>query len=253
MINKSEFLKPIAHRGLHNEKEGLIENSSGAFIAAINKGYGIECDVRPIQEGLPVLFHDKTLDRLIGTQELLANLSNSDLKKVRYRTGGEKILTLKEFLAIVSGRVPILVEVKSDWRLPNIKFLSEIARLSLEYIGPLALMSFDPDIMTVLRELAVEIPRGIVSGGVYDPEGKIWADENFDTTRIPSLVDLVEINSIDLSFYACEVHSLPNNERLRYLHEIKGIPIFAWTVRTLEELAISNAFADAPIFEGFEP
>lgn len=253
MFNKSEFLKPIAHRGLHNETKGLVENSTAAFLAAIHKGYGIECDVRSIQEGLPVLFHDKTLERLVGTGELLANLTNADLKKVCYKTGGEKILTLKEFLDIVSGRVPILVEIKSEWRLPNIKFLSEIARLCLEYKGPLALMSFDPDIMTVLRELAVDIPRGIVSGGTHDPEGKIWGEENCDAKRLPSLADLEARHSIDPSFYAYDVHSLADNENVRRLREDKGIPIFAWTVRTLEELAISSVYADAPIFEGFEP
>ena len=253
MLNRSVFLKPIAHRGLHSEIKGLVENSSGAFIAAINKGYGIECDVRPIQNGYPVIFHDKTLERLVGTEQLLSTLTTSDLQKVQYKTGGETILTYKDFLAIVSGRVPVLAEIKSDWRTPDIKFLSEIARLSLDYQGPLAFMSFDPDIVTVLRELATEIPRGIVSGGAHDPEEGIWSEDNLDTERIKSLANLEENYGIDPSFYAYEVHSLANNLNLRFLREVKQIPIFAWTIRNFQELEISNTFADAPIFEGFEP
>lgn len=253
MLNKSKFLTPIAHRGLHDESKGLVENSRGSFLAAINKGYGIECDVRPIQEGFPVIFHDTTLERLVGRKEFLQNLSFTDLKNVRYRTGGEKILTLEEFLTIISGRVPVLVEIKSNWTLPDIKFLSEIARLCLEYQGPIALMSFDPDIMTVVRELAVEIPRGIVCGDTNGSESSIYGEDSIECVRISSTANLVQSQSIDPSFYAYEVHSLSKDLTVRSLREDKGIPIFAWTVRTMDELAISNAFADAPIFEGFEP
>jgi hypothetical protein len=32
-----------------------------------------------------------------------------------------------------------------------------------------------------------------------------------------------------------------------------GFPLFTWTVRTPEDRAIAAAWADAPIFEGFEP
>ena len=47
MRDRSAFLKPIAHRGLHDAAKGVVENTVAAFEAAIAKGYGIECDVRP--------------------------------------------------------------------------------------------------------------------------------------------------------------------------------------------------------------
>ena len=47
MRDRSAFLKPIAHRGLHDAAKGIIENTVPAFEAAIARGYGIECDVRP--------------------------------------------------------------------------------------------------------------------------------------------------------------------------------------------------------------
>ena len=55
------FLKPIAHRGLHDPAR--IENSAAAFEAAIAHGYGIECDLRPAACGTPMVFHDETLMR----------------------------------------------------------------------------------------------------------------------------------------------------------------------------------------------
>ncbi len=47
MRDRAAFLKPIAHRGLHDAAKGIIENTVPAFEAAMARGYGIECDVRP--------------------------------------------------------------------------------------------------------------------------------------------------------------------------------------------------------------
>ena len=47
MLDRAVFIRPIAHRGLHSARKGIIENTGPAFEAAIAKGYGIECDVRP--------------------------------------------------------------------------------------------------------------------------------------------------------------------------------------------------------------
>ena len=48
---------PLAHRGYHNRAEGRIENSLGAFRAAIAAGYGIEMDVQLSADGVAMVFH----------------------------------------------------------------------------------------------------------------------------------------------------------------------------------------------------
>ncbi len=40
MLDRAAFLRPIAHRGLHDSKRGIIENTAPAFEAALAKGYG---------------------------------------------------------------------------------------------------------------------------------------------------------------------------------------------------------------------
>ena len=37
--------RPIAHRGLHDEAKGIVENSASAIEAAIAKGYAVEVDL----------------------------------------------------------------------------------------------------------------------------------------------------------------------------------------------------------------
>ena len=55
-----------AHRGLHNEAEGIPENSMGAFARAVAEGYGIELDVHLSRDGEAVVFHDDNLRRMCG-------------------------------------------------------------------------------------------------------------------------------------------------------------------------------------------
>ena len=56
--------RPIAHRGLHDEAKGIVENSASAIEASIAKDYAVEVDLQCAAHGVPVVFHDRTLDRL---------------------------------------------------------------------------------------------------------------------------------------------------------------------------------------------
>ena len=58
--------RPIAHRGLHDQAAGIVENSLSAARAAIEAGFAIECDVQLSADGEAMVFHDFTLERLTG-------------------------------------------------------------------------------------------------------------------------------------------------------------------------------------------
>ena len=249
MLDRAQFLRPIAHRGLHDAGTGRIENTAAAFEAAIAQGYGIECDLRPARGGLPVVFHDETIDRVTGGTGRIADMGLGDVRMLRTRAGDSGVLTFEDFLTLVDGRVPLLVEIKSEWDPPDIAFLSEIARRALDYAGDVALMSFDPDVITLIRELATEIPRGIVSGGYKDENGETWWRDRISDERADRLANLLESGPAAPSFYAYHVKSLPTPVT-RYVREVDGLPVFAWTVRTNEERAIAHFNADAAIFEG---
>jgi len=248
MLDRGAFLRPIAHRGLHKAGTGIIENTAAAFQSAIEKGFGIECDVRPARGGLPVVFHDETTDRLMGSAGRIADMGAADVQALRTSVGGHGVLSFEDFLALVDGRVPLLVEIKSEWDPPDIPFLADIARRALDYPGDIALMSFDPDVMTVMRELATEIPRGIVSGGYNDEHGETWWRDRISDARADRLANLLESGPVAPSFYAYHVTSLPTPVT-RYVREVAGLPVFAWTVRTAEDRARAHYHADAPIFE----
>jgi glycerophosphoryl diester phosphodiesterase len=249
MLDRSTFLRPIAHRGLHDAKRGVIENTGPAFEAAIAGGYGIECDIRPAAGGLPVVFHDETLKRLVDGRGTITHVTARDLETLRHRVGGAPILTFAGLLDLVGGRVPLLAEIKSEWHAPDEVFLVEVARLASAYRGAIALMSFDPAIMTIIRSLAPHVPRGMISG-TYAGTG--WWSRKVSRKRGQALANLLESGPVAPDFYAYDVNALPTPVT-EYARTVEGLPLFTWTVRTAKQRRTAGQFADAMIFEGFAP
>src|SRR5690554_1039793 len=104
--------RPLAHRGLHGP--GVPENSLAALRAAIAAGYGVELDLQPSSDGVAMVFHDAALDRMTGRKGRVDGLTAKELGTLRLAGTGETIPTLRAFLDEVAGRVPVLVEIKSQ-------------------------------------------------------------------------------------------------------------------------------------------
>lgn len=249
MLDRATFLRPIAHRGLHDAAQGVIENAAPAFEAAVAGGYGIECDLRPAADGTPFVFHDLELGRLIDHPGRIVDQPPSTLARLSYRDSSARLLGLAALLDLVAGRVPLLVEVKSEWQAPDLLFLSAIARHLSAYKGPAAVMSFDPAVVAALKPQLPHVPRGIVSG-LY--EGGGWWQDVVGPERAYRLSHLIESGPAEPHFFAYHVKSLPTPVT-RCLREGLRIPLFTWTVRTEADLATAQQWADAPIFEGLSP
>ena len=245
MIDTKHLIRPIAHRGLHVKKHGRIENTASAFEAAIAKGFGIECDLQPAQDDAPVIFHDATLGRLTEAKGPVRAMTPTALKRIAMQGTRDRILSLQEFLEVVRGRVPLLLEIKSDWQNGD-AFARTIAPLLKRYNGPCGLMSFDPRRVQPFRELLPGIPCGIVAGGLRkDWHAAPWI-------RRWSVVDLWHNDVLRPDFLAYYVRGLPSASP-SLSKRPHGMPLFTWTVRTPADRAKAERHADAMIFEGFEP
>lgn len=153
---------PLAHRGLHERGRGVIENSRAAIIAAIEAGYGVELDLQLSADGEAMVFHDYELERLTGRPGLVAETRADALGEMTL-TGGEGVPTLGEILGLTAGRAPLLIEIKDQSRaLAAMDGALErrVAQLLGEYHGPVAVMSFNPHSVALMRDFAPQIPRG---------------------------------------------------------------------------------------------
>ncbi len=86
----------FAHRGAHEEAG---ENTGDAFAAAVDLGYRhIETDVQASRDGVAVIFHDDTLDRMTGAAGRIDEHEWCTLARLR-TARGEPLLRLDEALA----------------------------------------------------------------------------------------------------------------------------------------------------------
>jgi glycerophosphoryl diester phosphodiesterase len=247
-LDRATFLRAIAHRGLHDRTKRRIENTAPAFLAAIHGGYGIECDLQAAKDGTPMVFHDDKLERLMGAPGRISHHSPASLARLRYKGQDTHILTFTEFLDLVGGRVPLLVEVKTNSATPLETFLDKVARQARAYKGPIALMSFDLDVVAALTKLAPTIPRGPIFGSHQLPRRWFATPGAAGSATIARLLDRAPAAS---GFLAVDVRMLRAARAWMTRNAIE-VPLFSWTIRTRRERASATRFADAPIFEGYE-
>lgn len=242
----AEFLSiPIAHRGLHSAR--VPENSLAAFRAAIEAGYGIECDVQHIADGTPIVFHDYDLSRMSGIEAFVADCSAEELDKFRLLKTEEKIPTLEQVLREVAGRVPLLIEIKDqDGRLgDNIGDLQDrVAALLETYEGRVAVMSFNPHTMKRFHEVAPQIAGGLVTCA-YDAEE--WP--MLDAESREALAQIPDYVSSGSSFISHDKDDLANPAVAAL--KAQGVPILCWTIRSADEEAQARQVADNVTFEGY--
>lgn len=237
--------RPIAHRGLHGLAPGMVENQPAAFDAAIAGNYAIECDVQPTADGDAVVFHDGTLDRLTTATGRVEALTAAELAKVPFKATGDRMITLSGLFAQVAGRVPLVVEIKSEFD-GRLGLTRRVAELAAGYAGPLALMSFDPAPIAWLKTHAPDLVRGIVAESHY--AGAHWARMPADLRR--DLASLAHFPQTDPHFLSWRVADLPSAATERYRGSL-GRPVICWTVRTEGERSIAAEHADQVTFEGY--
>jgi len=246
------FIRPIAHRGLHNAAQGIIENTTAAFSAAVTADYAIECDLQAARDGTPMVFHDDTIDRLIDGSGTVGRFMPDELRAFRYKNAADRTETMvsfEELLELVGGRVPLLVEIKNGWQPPHPRFMEQVIVPAKAYKGAIALQGYDPGVIHRVRLLAPDIPRGIVSRNFC---GDGWWATRLSYWQKHCLSHLLHTPCVKPDFISYHLHDLPALMPL-IARKVFKLPVFAWTVGTASDHAAAAKWADAPIFEGFRP
>ncbi len=239
--------RPVAHRGLHDRARGIIENMPGAARAAIDGDFAIECDIQLTADGEAMVHHDDALGRLAEGSGALLGLTSHALKAVTFRDTPERMMSLGDLCALVGGRVPILVELKSHFD-GDRKLVRRMAEVLASYAGPVAAMSFDPDQVKALRETVPELPRGIVAQRLYSEAD--WPEATMAQRK--GMLHLKHAFHTRPHFVAYWVNDLPAPAPWIARH-VFGLPLLTWTVRTPQQRERAIRYADQMIFEGFRP
>ena len=137
------------------------------------------------------------------------------------------IPTLEGLFHLVSGQVPLLLEVKTNDDIP--RWAPALARALASYRGPFGIMSFDPQIPRMLKKTLPDVRRGLVIGADLSPFRRRLAL----SLASPQFV-AVDRAALDQSWV----------ESLRRL-----MPIYSWTIQTADQRRQANVQADALIWE----
>lgn len=235
-----EFLSRdlIAHRGYHNNKKGIPENSVLAFKKAIDNNYLIELDVRLTKDQKLVVFHDDNLKRVCGVNKRVKDLTYRELLKYNLFNTTLKVPLFSDVIKLVNGRVPILIETKYHNRYGVLEkiLINELSN----YKGLYAIQSFYPMSLLWLKRNTKDIPIGLLSSNFKN-----------DLNRLKSIIGKTLI--LDLffktDFISYDVKGLPNNY-LSYKRDKKKIVI--WTIKNKKDYDLARQYTDSLICENFD-
>jgi len=228
---------PIAHRGLWSQE--LPENSLAAFEAAIKSGFAIELDVRLLDDGTVVVFHDDSLARMTGKDGYVSALTKDSLSSYALQGTDNTIPTLSEALTLIDGKVPVLIEVKNAGKVGKLE--QAVIDLLSSYEGDVAVQSFNPHSLGYFAGNAPHILRGQLASYFRHNKEISW----FKRAALKRL----KLNNISKpDFIGYNHKDLPN----KYV-KAAGLPTLAWTVRSNAEFEAVVHNCDNVIFEKFIP
>jgi glycerophosphoryl diester phosphodiesterase len=239
--------RPVAHRGLHDAGRGIIENMPSAAQAAVSGNFTIECDIQLTADGEAMVHHDDGLGRVTEGSGALLGKTAAELRAVKFKNTSERMMSLGDLCALVNGRVPLVIEVKSHFD-GDRKLVARMAQVLASYSGPAAGMSFDPDQVLALRERMPGLARGIIAEREYTAAD--WPEATPEQRR--DMLHLRHAFRTRPHFVAYWIDELPAPVPW-IARNIFGLPLLTWTVRTPEQRERAARHADQIIFEGFRP
>ncbi len=242
--------RPVAHRGLHDYKNGIIENSISAFDEAIANNYAIECDLQLSLDEVPVVFHDETLNRVTGQPGKIAEMNASDILKIPLSNSknNDRIQSFEQFLRQIDSRVALAIEIKPQNNKQRNEILAKMAVKCLaNYSGPLAFISFAPDLLQGVKKYGFTGPIGII---VSDFNSEL-AKSHLSPIKRFILRNMLHYPKTKFDFVDVD-HKALNLLSVRLFRKLR-FPIAAWTVTTQEEADEALKYCDQIAFESFIP
>jgi glycerophosphoryl diester phosphodiesterase len=191
------------------------ENTLAGIAAALKLGVdAIEIDVHRSRDGVPVLLHDRTLDRTtdgVGavTEQTIEQIKRLDAGARSFdgRFSGEQIPTLAEALDLTRHACLLVIEIKQEG------IEEEVASVvrRMEAAGASMIWSFHPE--------SVRAARAAMPGV---PAAQLWAG------RSGSVAELFD-GAVLRGAQAVSVHYSAVNQALVHAARLRGLSVYTWT------------------------
>ena len=169
----------IAHRGASRD---CPENTIAAFDEALRRRCdAIELDLQLTRDGIPVVYHDRTLHKISNRRHRVATRTLAQLRELDAgawfgpRFAGQRVSTLAEVLARYSRRTRLLLELKLRASQPNrlrlARSVTETVR-DADATERVHILCFDPELLDEASRAVPEV-RTVLNVGRMIPRGSI--------------------------------------------------------------------------------
>ena len=210
----------VAHRGY---SAVAPENTLPAFAAAVRGGATlVEFDVRTTLDDVPVVIHDRTVDRTTSGSGHVWDLSYSEVAALDAGSwfspayAGVGVPTLDATLELLAAPGPdLLLEIKRPATLAQVKTIMAMVD-SYGLLDRTIVQSFDPEVVRLAREVAPSVRRGLLR-------------LRFDAETLP-LVDELEVAYCNPSI----ADVLGDPETVAELTS-RGVDVLPWTANDMAE------------------
>lgn len=246
MINRADRTsllgKHYAHRGLFDNNSDAPENSLAAFQKAVDAGYGIELDVQLSKDEKLVIFHDASLKRMCGINGKVWDYTLEELQKMTLLNSKETIPTFEEFLEIVDGKVPFILEFKLDRAQTRVcQYANEVLK---NYKGAYCIESFHPLALLWYRKNRPDILRGQLCE-------EFFRSKTYKGKPLFVLLSYLPFNFLTRPDFIAYNHKHAHNISRRICKALGGLSV-CYTIKNKEEYerAKENQF-ELFIFDSF--
>jgi glycerophosphoryl diester phosphodiesterase len=190
----------IGHRGAAGHAP---ENTLAAVAAGLSHGADlIEIDVQRTRDGALIVMHDKRVDRTTNGSGTVSDLTLQQIHALD-AGGGQRVPTLNEVLALVTGRAGLIIELIT----PGIASQVAAAIARNDFVGPVIYASFLHAELLAVREAnpdaeTLALLEGVpISGASFALEAKAkYAGLSFDSVT-PGFVRCLQQAGVGVFVY----------------------------------------------------
>ena len=211
----------IAHRGVHNKY--IKGNSLIAIELAVMKKIPVEFDITLTKDNVVILCHDSFI-KCDDKKYIINKYNYKYLKNICH-----ELVTLERVLNIVSGKIPLLIELKPYNK--GKKLEKECTKILDKYKGYFAIQSFSPFTIYWFKKNKESYIRGQLLTNTYN--------YNFIVNSIYKYMLFNKFTNPDFICY--NIKGLPNKQ----IEKIRNSkPVIGWTVKNQGQIDKYKKYCD---------
>ena len=167
-----------------------------------------------------------------------------ELNKYALKDSGEHIPLFEDVLRLIDGKVPLVVEIKSEgnWR----ETTKRTAKMLDDYKGLYCVESFNPGVLLWYRRNRPEIIRGQLSMDFFKHHSEFNPITNFVLTNLMC-------NFLSRPDFIAYDHRQKNQLSYRICRRLYNPENVAWTIKSPKELEKAGDVFGCFIFDSFLP